>query len=55
MADIRKSGDESYQLEVAQPPPQGMEYVTIDDATNKRLVRKLDRNIIPLITVLCMS
>jgi hypothetical protein len=51
MADIQASAD-VHQVELAQPP-QGMEFVVIDEATNKRLVRKLDRNVIPLITALC--
>jgi hypothetical protein len=34
-------------------PPQGYQYVHIDAAVQKRVVRKLDWNLLPLVVVLC--
>jgi hypothetical protein len=34
-------------------PPQGYQYVHIDPAVQKRVLRKLDWNLLPLVVVLC--
>lgn len=35
--------------------PQGTRYLHIDEATQKRVVHKLDWNIMPIVIALCMS
>jgi hypothetical protein len=51
MADVEKITDPA-QLEKAAP--QDMEFVHIEPAVQKRVVRKLDLNLMPLVVSLCM-
>lgn len=41
------------QLESAREPPSAQNGYHVDAATEKRLVRKLDRKLIPLVMLLC--
>jgi hypothetical protein len=52
MADIEKT-DEPRHVESAAP--QGYRLVQIDEAVERRVVRKLDWNLMPLVVVLCKS
>lgn len=52
MTNVEKK-DELSQIESA--PPQGMRYVHIDAAIQKRVVRKTDWNLMPLVMALCRS
>lgn len=52
MADVEKK-DEPTHVESA--PPQGYRYVQVDQAVEKRVVRKLDWNLMPLVVALCKS
>jgi hypothetical protein len=52
MADVEKT-DELRHVESAAP--QGYRYVQVDEAVEKRVVRKLDLNLMPLVVVLCKS
>jgi hypothetical protein len=49
MADVEKK-DEPTHVESA--PPQGYRYVQVDQAVEKRVVRKLDWNLMPLVVAL---
>lgn len=51
MADIEKSEPVSH---LDSKAPQGMQYVNIDPVLQKRVVRKLDLNLMPLVMALCM-
>jgi hypothetical protein len=50
MADVEKTEAVS-QLE--GNAPQGMRYVHIDPSLQKRVVRKLDLNLMPMVMALC--
>jgi hypothetical protein len=52
MADTEKSVNPVTQLE--GDAPIGMQYVHIDPAFQKRVVRKLDLNFMPVVMALCM-
>jgi len=52
MADVEKT-DELRHVESAAP--QGYRFAQIDEAVEKRVVRKLDWNLMPLVVVLCKS
>jgi hypothetical protein len=52
MADVEKR-DEPTHVESAAP--QGYQFVNIDEAVQKRVVRKLDWNLMPLVVALCKS
>lgn len=51
MADIEKSEPISH---LDCKAPQGMQYVNMDPVLQKRVVRKLDLNLMPLVMALCM-
>jgi hypothetical protein len=51
MASSEK-GEEVAQVE-APEAPQGYQYVNIDPVVQRRVVRKLDWNLIPLVMALC--
>ena len=51
MADVEKSNPVSH---AENNTPQGMRYVHIDPALQKRVVRKLDLNLMPMVMALCM-
>jgi len=51
MTDVEKS-NELAQIESAAAP-QGMRYVHIDESVQKRVKRKLDMNLMPLVVALC--
>lgn len=51
MADIEKSSQLTQVDESALP---GMRYVLVEPATEKRVLRKLDLNLMPLVVALCM-
>jgi hypothetical protein len=54
MATSEKA-EEVAQVEAPEAPeaPQGYRYVNIDPAVQRRVVRKLDWNIMPLVMALC--
>jgi hypothetical protein len=52
MADIEKKDEPTH---VESTAPQGYRHVHIDEAVEKRVVRKLDWNLMPLVVALCKS
>ncbi|KAK5131356.1 hypothetical protein LTR04_004920, partial [Oleoguttula sp. CCFEE 6159] len=50
MADIEKSNERAQVESIAAP--RGMRYVHIEPATQKRVVRKLDMHLMPLVVAL---
>jgi hypothetical protein len=48
--DIEKKEEQVSHVESA---PQGYQFAHIDPDVQKRVVRKMDRNIIPLVVALC--
>lgn len=54
MASVEKA-EEVAQVEAPEAPeaPQGYQYVHIDPAIQRRVVRKLDWHIMPLVMALC--
>ena len=52
MADIEKTVA-SPASHVESNAPQGLRYVQIDPAVQKRVVHKLDFNLLPLVMALC--
>jgi len=51
MIDVEKP---HHLTEVEDAAPQGMRYVHVEPATQKRVLRKLDMNLMPLVIALCM-
>jgi hypothetical protein len=52
MADVEKTEAIS---QVEGNAPQGMRYAHIDPVVQKRVVRKLDFNLMPMVMALCKS
>jgi hypothetical protein len=52
MASTEKAQELDHELEHVEAP-QGYQYVHIDPEIERRVVRKLDWNLIPLVMALC--
>lgn len=52
---IEEKKDEDFTHVESAAPPEGYQYAQIDPVVQKRTVRKLDKNLMPLVVALCMS
>ena len=55
MAEAGKARHDEESQQQQQQPPQGYRVLEIDPAVQKRVVRKIDLRLMPLVMALCTS